>query len=76
MQGAIQDLQEIYAIGKYASRFIKGTKCAASLMGICDDFLAEPFHRFRPPERQRVAAILQRLADKHPHWFDRKLMED
>ena len=76
VQGAIQDLQEIYAIGKYASRFIKGTKCAASLMGICDDFLAEPFHRFRPPERQRVAAILHRLADKHPHWFDRKLMED
>jgi 4-hydroxy-tetrahydrodipicolinate synthase len=76
VQGAIQDLQEIYAIGKYASRFIKGTKCAASLMGICDDFLAEPFHRFRPPERQRVAAILQRLADRHPQWFDRKPVQD
>lgn len=61
---AIDELQQIYAIGKYASRFIKGTKCALSLRGICDDFMAEPFHRFRAPERERVQAVLSALLPK------------
>ncbi|MEM9657136.1 MAG: dihydrodipicolinate synthase family protein [Planctomycetota bacterium] len=54
--------QEIYSVGKYASRFIKATKCALSLRGICSDQLAEPFNRFLPPERSRVEQILERLA--------------
>ena len=39
----ITDIQRLYAIGKYPSRFIKATKCALSILGICNDFLAEPF---------------------------------
>ncbi len=58
---AINELQKIYDIGKYASRYIKATKCACSLLGICDDFMAEPFHRFHAPERERVQAILNTL---------------
>lgn len=61
LQQKIERLQAIYSIGKYASRFIKGTKCGLSLMGICDDFLADPFHRFRPDDRARVSAILREL---------------
>ncbi|MCC6510033.1 MAG: dihydrodipicolinate synthase family protein [Pirellulaceae bacterium] len=60
-QTQVAQLQAIYDIGKYASRFIKATKCALSLLGICDDFMAEPFHRFRQPERQRVQAIIESL---------------
>lgn len=56
----IETFQEIYSIGKYASRFIKATKCALSILGICDDFLAQPFHRFRPPHRQQVQSILEK----------------
>jgi dihydrodipicolinate synthase/N-acetylneuraminate lyase len=62
LQSKIERLQAIYAIGKYASRFIKGTKCGLSLMEICDDFMADPFHRFRPDDRARVSAILRELA--------------
>jgi dihydrodipicolinate synthase/N-acetylneuraminate lyase len=62
LQNKIERLQAIYSIGKYASRFIKGTKCGLSLMGICDDFLADPFHRFRPDDRACVSAILRELA--------------
>lgn len=58
---AINDLQKIYDIGKYASRYIKATKCACSLLGICDDFMAEPFHKFKSPERARVKEILDTL---------------
>jgi len=57
----IDEFQQVYEIGKYASRFIKATKCSLSLLGICDDFMAEPFHRFRAPERERVRAILDEL---------------
>lgn len=57
----IQNLARIYEIGKYASRFIKATKCAASLLGICEDVMAEPFDRFKPPEREKVQRILDEL---------------
>ncbi|MFZ5833133.1 MAG: dihydrodipicolinate synthase family protein [Planctomycetota bacterium] len=58
LQQKIDEFGQVYAIGKYASRFIKATKCALSLRGICDDFMAEPFHRFLPPEREKVRQIL------------------
>jgi dihydrodipicolinate synthase/N-acetylneuraminate lyase len=51
-------LQDIYDVGKYASRFIKATKCALSLHDICSDHMAEPFNHFLAPERERVRAIL------------------
>ncbi|MCG8585332.1 MAG: dihydrodipicolinate synthase family protein [Pirellulales bacterium] len=55
----ILDFQSVYEIGKYASRIIKGIKCCLSLMGVCDDGMAKPFHRFHEPERYRVLEILQ-----------------
>jgi len=51
----------IYSVGKYKSSFIKGVKCALSCMGICDDFMAEPFHRFHEKERQVVQAHVEAL---------------
>ncbi|MFP6677026.1 MAG: dihydrodipicolinate synthase family protein [Pirellulaceae bacterium] len=54
-------LQDIYAVGKYASRFIKATKCALSLHDICSDYMSDPFNHFLPPERAKVAAILDGL---------------
>ena len=61
LNAIIQDWQRVYDIGKYASRQIKSTKCSLSLLGICDDFMADPFHRFRQPERDRVQQILQSI---------------
>ncbi len=57
----INQFQAIYEIGKYASRHIKATKCALSLLGICSDLPADPFHAFLPPERERVAVILRAM---------------
>jgi 4-hydroxy-tetrahydrodipicolinate synthase len=59
----VHELQEIYGIGKYGSRFIKATKSALSILGICSDHMAEPFNHFLPPERARVAAIVQQLTN-------------
>lgn len=57
----IVDFQRVYEVGKYASKYIKATKCCLSLLQVCDDFMAEPFHSFLPPEREKVASILQEL---------------
>ena len=50
----VQIVGTLYAVGQHGSAVIKGLKCALSLMGICDDFMAEPFHRFRASERELV----------------------
>ena len=52
---------ELYRIGAHSSAIIKGLKCALSCLGICDDFMAEPFQRFREPERRRVCEVLEQL---------------
>lgn len=54
-------LQQIYEIGKYASRHIKATKCALSLLGICSDLPSDPFRPFLAPQRAQVAKILRGL---------------
>jgi len=51
----------IYSVGRYESSFLKGLKCALSCLGICSDFLAEPFHRFRAAERDTIRRHLEEL---------------
>ena len=51
----------LYRIGRHPSAFIKGVKCALSCLGICDDYMAEPFHRFRASERRLVEERLGAL---------------
>lgn len=50
----------LYRVGRHPSAIIKGIKCALACLGVCDDFMAEPFHRFRAEERLLVE---QRLAE-------------
>ncbi|MCC9608948.1 dihydrodipicolinate synthase family protein [Blastopirellula sp. JC732] len=57
----IVEFQRIYEVGKYASKYIKATKCCLSLLKICDDCMAQPFHKFHAPEREKIAKILQEL---------------
>ena len=51
----------VYRVGRYESSFLKGLKCALSCLGICSDFLAEPFHRFRCAERDVIRQHLEKL---------------
>jgi dihydrodipicolinate synthase/N-acetylneuraminate lyase len=50
----------LYRVGKHPSTVVKGIKCTLACLGICDDFMAEPFHRFRSEERKQVS---NRLAE-------------
>jgi 4-hydroxy-tetrahydrodipicolinate synthase len=62
----IKELQEkvlsisrsIYNVGKYGSSYLKGVKCVLSLLGICSDFMAEPFFHFLPEERKKIKDAL------------------
>lgn len=51
----------VYTVGKYGSSYLKGVKCALSLMGICDDYLSYPYRRFRTEEREKIGRALQDL---------------
>ncbi len=62
LQQQIQRVSDsFYRIGKYSSSIIKGIKCVSNCRGICDDFMAEPFHRFRAGERELVRARLAEI---------------
>jgi dihydrodipicolinate synthase/N-acetylneuraminate lyase len=67
LQAQVQRVSDsLYRIGKHSSSIIKGIKCALACLGICNDFMAEPFHRFRAAERalveQRVKGLEAELA--------------
>ena len=49
----------IYRVGSYGSSYLKGIKCVLSLMGICNDFMAEPFRKFKQPEREKVTELFK-----------------
>ena len=61
LQQRLLKLGAIYRVGHHASAVIKGMKCALSLLGICDDTMAEPMQKFNPPERAKVWAVLEEL---------------
>jgi 4-hydroxy-tetrahydrodipicolinate synthase len=54
----------LYRVGHHPSAIIKGIKCALACLGVCDDFMAEPFHRFRTEERCKVEQNLQVLKEE------------
>ena len=51
----------LYGVGHHNSSFVKGVKCALSLMGICGDTLAEPREPFNAEDRGRIRASLAEL---------------
>ncbi|NIS53092.1 MAG: dihydrodipicolinate synthase family protein [Phycisphaerae bacterium] len=62
LQKKVMQISEaIYGVGKYESSYLKGLKCALSCMGICSDFMAEPFHRFRRAERKVIRRHIEEL---------------
>jgi dihydrodipicolinate synthase/N-acetylneuraminate lyase len=60
-QKVMQISTTIYKVGHHGSSYLKGLKSALSIMGICNDFMAEPFHRFRDPERLKINQLLEEL---------------
>ncbi len=64
-----QKVIEIYTsfcdVGLYESSYLKSLKCALSIMGICNDFVAEPFQRYKGPERCKIEQLLNKFNNKN-----------
>lgn len=58
----------IYNVGKHESRYVKGTKSALSLMGLCDDYAAQPIGQFKTTKREQIGAYLSdfQYDDEYP----------
>lgn len=58
----MQISSSIYSVGRHGSSYLKGLKCACSLLGVIkDDFVAAPFHKFNAPERKKIQQALDKL---------------
>lgn len=51
----------VYKAGNYGSSYLKGLKCALSVMGICSDFMAHPFRKYDEPGRLKIKKMLEEL---------------
>lgn len=51
----------IYTAGNHGSSYLKGVKCALSLLGICNGFLAAPFNQFDDAHRKIIQESLEKL---------------
>lgn len=51
----------IYTVGRFGSSYLKGLKCALSLMGFCDDYMADPFYRFSNEKHNLIQAGLEKI---------------
>ncbi|MGQ8335794.1 dihydrodipicolinate synthase family protein [Sunxiuqinia sp. A32] len=60
-QKVMQISTTLYKVGNYGSSYLKGLKCALSIKGVCSDFMAEPFHRFRLEEQKIIEEALEKL---------------
>jgi 4-hydroxy-tetrahydrodipicolinate synthase len=62
LQQQVQRVSDaLYRLGNHPSSVIKGIKCALAGLGICGDFMAEPFHRFGSGEHELVQTRLKKL---------------
>ncbi|MCK0189758.1 dihydrodipicolinate synthase family protein [Arenibacter sp. F20364] len=57
----------IYEVGEYSSRHIKGTKAALTVMGICQDHIAEPLDRFSDEQRNSIKKYIAQFNYKNEH---------
>jgi 4-hydroxy-tetrahydrodipicolinate synthase len=57
----IRIASRIYSVAQDGPAVIKGLKCALSLLGVCRDTMAEPFHAFAGPQRRAVERHLREL---------------
>lgn len=53
-QIVMQIYNTIYNVGKHSSKYTLGTKCALSVLNICNDFAAQPLRKFDDEQRSKI----------------------
>lgn len=54
---------KLYSLGKFGSSYLKGIKAVLKIMGICNDYMASPLHRFREKEIEEIEANLKGIRE-------------
>lgn len=57
----MQISSSIYNVGSYGSSYLKGVKCALSVLGICNDFVAAPFTKFGDEQKAKIQEAIAKL---------------
>ena len=57
----------LYSANRATTAMIKGLKCALSCLGICGDFMADPFTRHTSAERERIQKVIATLKSEVLH---------
>ncbi len=57
----IQIENKIYNVGSHSSKYIKSIKSALSEMGICNDYVAQPFRKFNIAESNEIKENIKNL---------------
>ncbi len=53
--------ETIYQVGEDASRYLQGTKCVLSVMGICKDYMAPPLQRLDSAQRRQIEEYMEKI---------------
>lgn len=62
-QIVVEIYKTIYNIGNFSSRYTVGTKCALSVMGICNDYAAHPLRQLDKPQKEAIYEYVDRIRD-------------
>jgi 4-hydroxy-tetrahydrodipicolinate synthase len=69
-QRALRISEKLYGVGEPPSGYLKGLKCALSIVGLCSDRMAEPLHSLTSDQRRRIEQHLEDLEltpQTYPH---------
>lgn len=67
LRGKMVEIEEkIYNVGSHSSKYIKTIKSALSAMGICNDYVAMPFHRFDAAKTNQIKQNIKELHLMNP----------
>jgi len=64
IENALTIQRQIYTIGNGSTPSLQGIKCALALRGICQDHMAEPYHRLSTEHRDQIGTILRELDEQ------------
>ncbi len=64
LQHALSIQRRIYAVGSGSTPSLQGIKSALALRGLCQDHMAEPYHRLSTEQRDQIGTILRELDEQ------------
>jgi hypothetical protein len=73
LQATVMEISNsVYHASAEGSAYLRGTKCALSILGYCRNMMAEPYEPYGPVESERIRAGLAKIGLMKPVLADQK----